>query len=505
MKKSQPKTMLLIPPALHCNQNRFMRYEAPLGLAYIAAMLEKHNYDVRIVDCLTLGLGAKQTAEQIQVYQPDLVGIYCLTANRFDAFSTAKIAKKVSPNSIVVAGGPHVSGAAEDTLKHIPAIDVVVRGEGEGTILDLLKTVEGRLELGQVSGVSFRNSERKTVHNPDRPLIDDLDQLPFPARHLLPLHMYSRYYIPYLPDGVQGRIFSLIASRGCPWNCFFCATPNMWGRRIRYRTVNNVVQEIEYCMDKFRYKAFRFHDDTITANRKWILKFCEELNKRKIDVPWSLCGRVNLVDKEILHRMKKAGCYSIAFGIESGHDVILKNIGKQTTLEEIVKAVELSKEEGILPFGYLMVGNLGESEETLKKTLSFAYSMDFVTSGMSCAVIYPNTAFYVLGQSTGRIPKGFSWTRKIEQTPPELSTMPVFMNPFEVTLLPPQEIAHVAEKHSDQIRKLVERAVTVHLVHNYGRHYLLRPRFWYNSLRYLPMKQFLYRLLCTLKIGKKGR
>jgi len=252
-------------------------------------------------------------------------------------------------------------------------------------------------------------------------------------------------------------------------------------------------------MDKFGYKAFRFHDDTVTANRKWILKFCEELNKRKIDAPWSLCGRVNLVDQEILHNMKKARCYSIAFGIESGHDMILKNIGKQATVEQAVKAVELSKKEGILPFGYLMVGNPGESEETLKKTLQFAYSMDFVTSGMSCAVIYPNTAFYALGQKTGRIPKGFSWTRKTEQTPPELSTIPVFMNPFEVTLLPPREIANVAEKYSDQIRKLVKRAVTTRLVHNYGRHYWLRPRFWYNSLRYLPKRQFFYRLLCTLK------
>ena len=353
MKRDKPKVMLIFPPSLHCKPSRFIQNEAPLGLAYLAAVLEKYDYDVKILDCLALKFSPSQIADRIKAYRPDVVGISCLTANRFDAFATATLTKKVSRDSVICMGGPHVSSAVEDTLEHVQAVDVVARGEGEITMLALVQIIEKDESFSKVSGISWRNNKGKIIHNPDRPVIENLDQLPFPARHLLPLDRYASYYMPYMPDNVQGKIFSLIATRGCPYNCFFCQTPSFWGRRIRYRSVQSVVSEIEYCIDTFGYKGFRFHDDTLTVNRNWIIEFCNELTRRGIDSPWSLCGRVNLVDEEILNKMKKAGCYSIAFGIESGDPQILRNMNKQIIVEQIENAVKLTKRVGILPFGYL--------------------------------------------------------------------------------------------------------------------------------------------------------
>jgi len=497
MKRDKLKVMLIFPSSLHCKLSRFIPYEPPLGLAYIAAMLEKNDWNVKILDCLASSFNLAKLAKSIRAYKPNVIGVSCLTANRFDAFTTVTLAKEASPDSVICMGGPHVSLAAEDTLKHIQAIDMVIRGEGEFTMTDLVQTIEKGESLSKVLGISWRDSENNIIRNPSRPPIENLDKLPFPARHLLPLNRYALHYMCYMPDNVQGKIFSLMASRGCLYNCSFCQTPSLWGRRIRYRSVQNVISEIEHCMNTFGYKAFRFHDDTLTTDRKWIIRFCDELTRKGIDAPWNLSGRVNLVDEQILEEMKKAGCYSIAFGIESGDPYILKNINKGTTVKQVEDAVKLTKKAGILPFGYLMTGNPGENEETLLKTLELANRLKFIANGVSCAVIYPSTQFFKLAQQKGNIQNNFSWADKIDEIPPELIDLPISIDPFVPTFSPPEEIRKIIVKHKEDIKRLVRRGEIIKLIHDYGPTYLLNWRFWYNSLRYLPTRKFLHRMYCV--------
>ena len=488
------KTLLIFPPSLHAKHAKYIPYEPPLGLAYIAAMLEANDYDVKILDCLALELHSKQIVESIRAYKPDLIGVSCLTANRFDAFNTVSLAKQASPKSVVCIGGPHVSLTAQDTLEHIQAIDVVIRGEGEHTVTDLIRTMEKGDDFKKVLGISWRDSEKNIIHNADRPPIANLDKIPFPARYLLPLKKYSPHYVPYLPDNVQGNIFSLIASRGCPYRCSFCQTPSLWGTKIRYRSVKNVISEIEHCIETFGYKAFRFHDDTLTISRKWILQFCEELINKGKNTPWSLCGRVNTVDTQMLEMLKEAGCYSIVFGIESGDSQILKNINKGINMKQIKDAIKLTKKAGILPFGYLMTGNPGENEEALLKTIELTKNLEFITTGLSCLVIYPQTQLYKRALEKGIIPRNFSWTDNIDEIPPELLDLPLCVDSFLPTFSSTKEIRKYILPHKESIQRLLRKGEIIKLIHDYGSTYTLNRDFWYNTLRYLQTKRKLHRI-----------
>jgi len=336
---------------------------APLGLLYLAAFLEKKlpQINLNIIDGALIGETA--TIKKIKTLQSDLVCITVLTPSRHMAIKITKIIKNIYPKTKVVFGGAHPSLMWQQMMSHYPQIDYIVRGEGETS---LLKLVQG-VKLKNINGLVWRNKSSQVINNPDQKPIYNLDQLPFPAWHLIDAQKY-----PPRGKGIVNNInlekeirFPLIFSRGCMGTCTFCSSWKIW-RGYRFRNGKNVADEIEMMVKTQKAKHFVFQDDTLTGNKKEIINFCKEIIKRKLNVAFSGCTRVDCVDKEILSWMKKAGFYYLSYGIESGSPKMLKKINKKTNIKEIKKTAFLTKKAG-LQLGALIM--YGLPQETKKDKL----------------------------------------------------------------------------------------------------------------------------------------
>lgn len=335
----------------------------PLGLAYLAAVLEKAGHEVRIFDCPPLGVDHRELGKMLADFCPDLVGVTCMTVTAPSALRVASVSKKCCPHALVVTGGPHVTFADHEVLKNHPDVDVVVRGEGEQTLIDLVRCIaEGERFCG-VDGISFRK-EGKVIRTSDRVLIQDLDRLPYPAYHLFPMDKYRIF---------GKKVMPIMTSRGCPFQCSFCVTSRMVGKRFRARSPESVVDELEWLKDVYEADAFCFYDDTLTFDKKRIVEICDMIKRRKIGVPWDCQTRTDRVTKEMLRGMADAGCQLVSFGAESGSQSILSKMGKGTTVEQNEKVIKWAKEAGLLVAISLIVGYPGETIETLKETLDFIW------------------------------------------------------------------------------------------------------------------------------------
>jgi radical SAM superfamily enzyme YgiQ (UPF0313 family) len=378
----------------------------PLGLAYLAATLEQHGFKVRIIDAFVHKYGWEKLATEIKGYSPNIVGITCTTFTRFEGFKTAKLVKEILPDALVVMGGPHVSFTAEDTLQNIPEIDVVVRGEGELTLLELTKAFNDGRDFKDIKGISFRTRDGSIVHNEARPFIENLDLLPWPARHLLPMSEYG-LTIPF----TKTKATTVLTSRGCPIGCIFCSSSAYWGKRVRYRTVKNVVDEIEEVMEKYKLKGIYFEDDVFTINRKRVIELCNEIRKRKTDILWCCEARADNLDQELLSHMKTAGCAAISIGVETCAQKILKNVKKMITIQQVINAVKMAKKAGIKVHLFFMYGLPGESYKDLVSTIRFQYELEPDSASWSFTTIYPGTELEQIARFQGIIPPNFSWAR----------------------------------------------------------------------------------------------
>ena len=260
---------LIFPPSLYQTKETM----PPLGLAWLAAVLRENGYnDVYIIDSVIDKLTNPQIIEILRGRGADVIGLSFGTQNRFYAFDLARLIKQNFPNVPIVAGGPHPTLTAQDTLNNIRAIDIVVRGEGEFTFLELVRAIEGGNELGGINGISCRDNRGEIRHNINREPIIDLDGLPLPARDLLPIDAYKQT-IP-----LSAKICtSIISSRGCPYNCVYCSTAEQWGHFIRYRSAKNVVDEIEYLFKTYRLDGVGFFDDCFTMNKQRVIEICREI------------------------------------------------------------------------------------------------------------------------------------------------------------------------------------------------------------------------------------
>ncbi|MHA1312686.1 MAG: B12-binding domain-containing radical SAM protein [Candidatus Helarchaeota archaeon] len=356
----------------------------PMGLAYIAAVLIQNKIAVKIID-LNLNLPSKiDFIHQIKEEEPDIIGITSSTPVINNAFRLCAEIKAANPETITVLGGPHPTALPKDTVSN-ENVDVVVVGEGEYTFLDLIRAIEEKKDLSQVEGIVFKKNG-EIISNPLRPLIEDLDELPLPAYELLEMDKY------YSPQTKTGKFANILTSRGCPARCIYC-NKKIFGTKFRARSVNHLLNEIEFLINNYGIREFHILDDLFTANKKRVREFCYQVLKKKLDIKWKCPNgvRVNTVDYELLKLMNQAGCYSISFGVESGNSQILKNIRKGITLEQSENAIKWAKKAGLFTVAFLMIGNLGENRQTIQDTINFTKKIDPDAAQFSILIPYPGT------------------------------------------------------------------------------------------------------------------
>ncbi len=334
-----------------------------LSIPSVAAVLEREGVEVQVLDFLVTKNSPKNIEKKLKEFKPDIVGITSVTMSYPAARRIAKTCKEIAPNLIIVVGGPHVTFGVEETLLESPSIDIVVVREGDETVVELVETIAKDGDLGQVKGIAFRK-DSEIVLTPERPFIQNLDELPFPARHLLPV---SRYQALQAACGLS-------TSRGCPFDCSFCVGHRMVGKKIRYRTPKLVVDEIEH-ITKLGFGLLAFEDDFFTVNHKHCISICDEIIARKLDILWGAYARVDSVDKPLLEKMKEAGCFSLCFGVESGNQRILDLAHKKITPAKIRKAVTLCQNSGYEFIASFIAGLPGETEDTLRQSVEFAESL----------------------------------------------------------------------------------------------------------------------------------
>jgi anaerobic magnesium-protoporphyrin IX monomethyl ester cyclase len=360
----------------------------PVGLMYVAAVLEKEGYEVKIVDAYLERLSQIELSKRIIKQDPDIVGITTDSCNFHESLRVAKLVKNVS-NAVVVMGGPHVTVRAKEVVQY-PEVDAVVFGEGEYTMLDIAHMVKNGKSLEGCKGCVFKEND-KIIFNPPRKRIENLDVLPFPARHLLPYEKYSR---TYTLGGIKTPVDTMCTSRGCLFNCSYCSSRIIWGKVYHARSPENVVAEIEHLIDNYGTKGVYFRDDNFTLDEDRILKICEILREREIDIEWECSSRVDLVNKSLLEKMYKAGCRAIWYGIESGSQETLKKLNKGIRLEQSRNAVKITKEAGIKVGGSFMIGIPGENMEDIEKTLQLIRELKCTPTAAHYFYAIPDSRLY---------------------------------------------------------------------------------------------------------------
>ena len=349
----------------------------PLGLAYLAAALQQADIEVKILDLVVFPYRQSMLRDVLENFGPRMVGITAVTMTFDNAIKVLQDVKKIDGNIVTVMGGPHVTFCAQQTLEDHPSLDIAVLGEGEHGLVELARAVEKGDDLSQVRGIAYRR-QSDVCFTAERPLIENLDELPLPARDLLPLGRYRALKMP----------ISMTTSRGCPFKCIFCVGRKMVGARVRYRNPRAVVDELEY-LSRLDFHQVNIADDLFTANRRHCLAVCEEILRRKLQVTWTSFARVDTVSDEVLAAMKAAGCSAVSFGIESANPQILKTIKKGITLDQVVAAVSMCSKAGITPFASFILGLPGETPQTIKETMDFGQRLKELGLGYGFHLLAP--------------------------------------------------------------------------------------------------------------------
>jgi len=390
--------------------------EDKLGLLYIASVVRDKGIDVRMYDSQAEHNSFRELKDILKEYKPDIVGITIATPTRFDCFRSARMVKSINRNTLVVAGGPHLSTTSLDTLENIKDIDIAVMGEGEYTFLELCETILRGGSLDKIEGIAFRKG-RDVIINPRRSRIDSLDSLPFPARDFMSRYRTkdkSRYYYDIqMPDGeiVKMSNTSIITGRGCPFNCLFCAAPEIWGRKTKLRSLENVISEIKHLKEAYNVTGFRFCDDTFNISKKRVIDICNLILKERLSITWHCHLRADNVDKETVKLMKEAGCYIVSLGVESGSQSILDNvIDKRIKLEKVKEVIKWCDELNIKRSCNFIYSLPGETREDVNKTLAFMEELGG-KQPFGPTIILPGSRIESIAKSKGILPKDFSWAK----------------------------------------------------------------------------------------------
>ncbi|MGD9130315.1 MAG: radical SAM protein [Candidatus Bathyarchaeota archaeon] len=372
----------------HRRSDKYLEY--PVYLAYTVAVLEEAGIETHFIDGVADDLSIEAFVEETKKINPDLVVIECSTPSIINDLHIAKRLKEELKNTFILLVGSHPTYFHKEIIKENEFVGAIARGEFELTIRDLALALQHGQQLQDVAGITYRNGESVQV-NEDRPLIQDLDALPFPARHIVKSSSYREAVF------TGQRCTTIVSSRGCPHKCIFCIWPKtMYGHKFRQRSPGNVVDEIQHVVDEYGVDEIYFDDDCFTLDRKRLLEICSEIVKRGINVKWMCQARVDNMTQEVLEAMKKAGCHYIKYGVESGSQELLNRMKKGITLEAVRKAFRATRKVGIKSQAFFLFGLPWETPETVAKTIEFAKELKPDSAQFAIVVPHPGTELYEL-------------------------------------------------------------------------------------------------------------
>lgn len=381
------KITLIVPPA----EDRYCavitsstlitstrKYPA-LGLGYIAAILEQKGYAVQFIDMFASNISIKELRSRLLHDPPRCVGITTDFATINPAKVIARVLKGLDPSCKIIVGGCNLA-IYPDEIMQFPFFDVGVVGEGDKSIVDLMDALETGRDLSSVKGIVFKKGT-EIIKTPPGERILDLDSLPFPARHLMPLKEYTSSVSKH------GHLTTMISSRGCPFNCNYCVRDHDY----RERSIKNVVDEIEQIVNHFHINEIYIFDPTFTANKKRVISICKEIIKRNLQVTWVTETRVDCVSLDLLRWMKRAGCTRVQYGVESIEPRVLKELRKNTTLKQIYNAFRWTRQSGLEILASFMIGSPGDTLESIKRTINAAMKLNPDYAVFTITTIFPGT------------------------------------------------------------------------------------------------------------------
>lgn len=370
----------------------------PLGLLYIAAYLEKFtNYSVSIIDSQAEKLDYISLAARISSINPDVVGLTAMTFTLIDVIKTINLIKEINKSIKIILGGPHIHLFPDESI-NLKNVDYLVLGEGEETFKELLERLDNKTELKKTQGIVFKDNG--LIFNTGiRSFAKNLDEIPFPARHLVP---YKKYSSLLTKGNVVTTVFT---SRGCPFKCSFCDRPHL-GKLFRARSAFNVVDELECCV-KMGINEFLIYDDTFTINKKRVLDICNEIAIRKLNIGFDIRARVDTIDEEVIKNLKKAGCQGIHYGVEAGTEKVLRILNKGITVNQVKMVFDLTRRYSIPILAYFMIGNPSETRSDIQATFNVMKRLrpDYVH--ITIFTPFPGTKIYSDGLKNGVIKQDF--------------------------------------------------------------------------------------------------
>ena len=358
----------------------------PLGISYIASILEKAGHVVKILDVIAMNLISDEARAYIREFKPEITGITTMTPTLLGALESARIAKE--EGSITVLGGPQLSIYPKETLSY-PYLDYGINGEGEYVMLDLVNALEKGINVSNIKGLIYKKNNDVYVNDPV--IVEDIDSLPLPAYHLLPMERYNSIISLY-------PVSTMISTRGCPYRCSYCFKQPS-DRKFRCRSPKNVVDEMEYLVRDYKVKEIMFYDDVMALRRPHIVGICEEILSRDLKIKWEAPTRVEHIDKELLKLMHKAGCIRLRYGVESGDEKILELMNKKINPRQVEEAFKLTKDAEIETFAYFMIGYAHENETTIQKTINFALKLNPDLVMFTVVTPLPHTPLYDLARN----------------------------------------------------------------------------------------------------------
>jgi anaerobic magnesium-protoporphyrin IX monomethyl ester cyclase len=381
--------------------SKFGYIEISNGICWLAAVTRGKGYDTEIIDALPLKYDNDRLVEEVVKGDPKYVGVSACTIDIFAAADFAKRLKKARPDITVIIGGPHLTAAAKETMRRFGDFDIGVIGEGEITITELLDRLEDGGDLKKVNGTIFRQDGALVTTRP-REFIKDLDALPLPAWELLP-DMAKFYFAPAW-TGHAGCTATIITSRGCPSQCIYCDR-KVFGNAVRYHSAEYVLRMLKEMNSRYGIKHFRLGDDNFIINKKRLIEICEMIIDEKLKISWSCLARADSMDQGILSVMKKAGCWSVAFGVETGSQKIHDLEKKKVTLDSIEEAVKMTRAAGIRTISFNIIGHPLETEETIKQTIDFNKKIKVDEFKTQFMVPFPGTELYEYADKYGTFDK----------------------------------------------------------------------------------------------------
>ena len=436
--------VVLVNPPESTYQDHFSRTHpyAPLGLAYLAAYIRERGVSVEIIDAHIERLKLNTLLKRIVQAQPNLIGMSMFTQGRFPAIEFARGIKKAFPRIPLVVGGPHATLCSEDLLQNVSEIDYIIQSEGELTLMELCQFIDRGDDSHDIDGISFLDGD-SVIHRKKRPAIEDLDSLPYPARDLLPMKLYKSN-IRTAAIKVRGAAEGLITSRGCPMNCYYCASTRV-EPRWRGRSPKNVIGEMKLIIDQYKRRNFFIWDDAFTFDMERAEKILQLIISERLNVKYVLHSRFRNLSFELVKLLKESGCAGLRMGAESGSPEILKQITapRKQTVEEIYQAADWCEKAGLQADISFIISHPNETKDNFEQTMDVIRRLAKfrnVATHLNVMHIYPGSKVEEYAKKHGRLPTNFSWSRKTEDKNLESITafdgeIPVFLDKLDMSTI----------------------------------------------------------------------